>query len=581
MKFAGRIWVADNEPNERFTLYTRGNVGEVFPHVMTALTGTLIGDAIQKGQVDVFVEMGVLRRDEVVGPSVGTGVFGGYLYMSGSAMRLFGVRMPGMSPSDADEQVMGSATDMPPYRRAKGDRSVRASLRLTFHLLKMMRSPDLQPLAQARIDARAWLTTLPDMNTASDVQLLEWLETYPPRIGASMKRLLFFSGLAAAPRVLLDRALARPRMPAGIANRIVGGTGDVDSAQLAQRVWALSRIVTGDETVSAAFDDGLDNIAVRTRDTPLKPAVDAFLADHGHRGNDEYELATPAWAMDPTPVYALIDRLRRAPADRDPVAIARRLAADADAALTQAVELLPRHWRWMAQRCAHVSRQGSIGRERAKDVLVLENLGARLVLHELVRRAARRGGPTDVRTAFCVTASELPAFVADPAEFADTIAERAERHRYLDERIPPEWFEGHISDPTTWPRRGEAEPAAPAPGSILSGIAVSGGRASGPARVIHDPNDPRGLEPGEVLVCAITDPSWTPLFLTAAAVVCDTGAVQSHAAIVARELGIPAVLSVPAITAVGDGTILHVDGDAGTVRVASDEFWQHSESKEA
>ena len=92
------IWLADTEPNERFTLYTRGNVGEVFPHVMTALTGTLIGDAVRQGQIDVFVEMGVLRPHEVTGPSVGTGVFGGYLYMSGSAMRLFGVRMPGMSP---------------------------------------------------------------------------------------------------------------------------------------------------------------------------------------------------------------------------------------------------------------------------------------------------------------------------------------------------------------------------------------------------------------------------------------------------------------------------------------------------
>ena len=70
-----------------------------------------------------------------------------------------------------------------------------------------------------------------------------------------------------------------------------------------------------------------------------------------------------------------------------------------------------------------------------------------------------------------------------------------------------------------------------------------------------------------MLVCAITDPSWTPLFLGAAAVVCDTGAIQSHAAIIARELGIPAVLSVPGITGVPDGTMLHVDGTAGTVLI--------------
>jgi pyruvate,water dikinase len=68
-------------------------------------------------------------------------------------------------------------------------------------------------------------------------------------------------------------------------------------------------------------------------------------------------------------------------------------------------------------------------------------------------------------------------------------------------------------------------------------------------------------------VCAITDPSWTPLFLVASAVVCDTGAALSHAAIVARELGIPAVMSVPGITSVADGSWLDVDGNTGIVRV--------------
>ncbi len=560
-----RIWVADTEPNQRFTLYTRGNVGEVFPHVMTALTGTLIGDAVRQGQVEVFIEMGVLRPHEVSGPSVGTGVFGGYLYMSGSAMRLFGVRMPGMSPRDADEQVMGEVTDVPPYRRAKGDRNLIATLTLSRYVLKLLRSPDLDPLEQARSDARAWLATMPDVRSASDELLLGWLGTFPPRQAASMKRLLQFSMLAGAPRGLLDRFLARPGVPPGMANRIVGGTGDIDSAMLAQQLWTLGRLVAADGSLSDLFDGGLDDVATRIRNTPLQAAVEAFLATHGHRGNDEYELATPAWVMDPTPVYAAIDRLRRAPADRDPVLVADRLAAESDAALAEAARLVPRPLRWMMRRCAMVSRQGSIGRERAKDILVLENLGARRVLHELVRRAAERGGPDDVRHAFCVTASELADFVARPAEFTQVITERATRQRYLDARIPPPWFDGHIPDPATWPVRAEVRPAVPSAGITVTGIAVSGGTASGPARVMLDPSDPRELEPGDVLVCPITDPSWTPLFLSVAAVVCDTGAVQSHAAIIARELGIPAVLSVPGITTVADGTILHVNGDNGTV----------------
>ena len=147
------------------------------------------------------------------------------------------------------------------------------------------------------------------------------------------------------------------------------------------------------------------------------------------------------------------------------------------------------------------------------------------------------------------------------------IAERADLQRYLDARIPPPWFDGRIPDPSTWEVRADVRPTPPATGASLTGIAVSGGVATGRARVVVDPRDPRGLEPGEVLVCALTDPSWTPLFLAAVAVVCEAGAVQSHAAIVSRDLGIPAVLSVPGITAVADGTMLHVDGTTGTVRI--------------
>jgi hypothetical protein len=77
--------------------------------------------------------------------------------------------------------------------------------------------------------AQTWLATMPELGSATDQQLLSWLETFPPRQAASMKRLLQFSALAGAPRGLLDRVLARPGIPPGLANRIVGGTGDVDS----------------------------------------------------------------------------------------------------------------------------------------------------------------------------------------------------------------------------------------------------------------------------------------------------------------------------------------------------------------
>ena len=157
-----------------------------------------------------------------------------------------------------------------------------------------------------------------------------------------MNRLLHWSGTAGAPRGLLDRLLERPNIPPGMGNRIAGGTGDVDSAQLAQRLWQLGRLVAADEHLTRAFDDGLHDIALRTQHTDLNVGIASFLHDHGHRGNDEYELATPSWSMDPTPVYAAIDRLRHAPAERDPIATGRRLTADANTALQEALQLVPR-----------------------------------------------------------------------------------------------------------------------------------------------------------------------------------------------------------------------------------------------
>jgi pyruvate,water dikinase len=80
--------------------------------------------------------------------------------------------------------------------------------------------------------------------------------------------------------------------------------------------------------------------------------------------------------------------------------------------------------------------------------------------------------------------------------------------------------------------------------------------------------DPTALEPGDVLVAPITDPSWTPLFVPAAAVIVDVGAPLSHAIIVSRELGIPCVVSVTDATRkIRDGALVRVDGDTGAVTV--------------
>src|SRR5690606_31369908 len=105
------------------------------------------------------------------------------------------------------------------------------------------------------------------------------------------------------------------------------------------------------------------------------------------------------------------------------------------------------------------------------------------------------------------------------------------------------------------------------PAGALVGVPVSSGTVEGRARVILDLAW-ADLEPGDILVTAHTDPSWTPLFVTAAGLVTEVGGLMTHGAVLAREYGLPAVVGVEAATRlISDGQRIRVDGTRGTVEV--------------
>jgi pyruvate,water dikinase len=174
----------------------------------------------------------------------------------------------------------------------------------------------------------------------------------------------------------------------------------------------------------------------------------------------------------------------------------------------------------------------------------------------------------EIAQVFMVTDVELDQLRHDPERFRDVIAERWAQYRSLFEREPVFVVNGRVPSLSEMTRRDAKAATAVTAGAVLTGAAGAGGVATGRARVVLDAADPVGLEPGDVLVAPQTDPSWVPLFVPAAAVIVNVGAMGSHAMIVSRELGIPCVVSVADATdTIPDGAMVRVDGNAGTVTV--------------
>ncbi len=106
----------------------------------------------------------------------------------------------------------------------------------------------------------------------------------------------------------------------------------------------------------------------------------------------------------------------------------------------------------------------------------------------------------------------------------------------------------------------------------ISGLGASAGRVEGLARHVRGPQDFAKIQPGEIMICGATNPAWTPIFSRIAAVVTDQGGTLSHAAVIAREYGLPAVLgTIHGTKRIPDGARIRVDGAAGKVEILQDE----------
>jgi phosphohistidine swiveling domain-containing protein len=333
-------------------------------------------------------------------------------------------------------------------------------------------------------------------------------------------------------------------------------------------------LIAGAETRTSQANRALEGLAARVRSHPglaraftvLAPGellvrleddqefkefhagFQAFLAEYGHRETVSVVLSSaPTWSDAPEVVLGLITSMLGDP----------RPAADqtggALAELTRHPALRIRAVRRYMLSAVGAAKAGMAFREDSHFYATMVLPPLRRALLDLGRRLSEAGVLAEAAEVNHLRFEELAGMddggalpAAERERYRRLVLARSAKRRELD-GIP-------LLDPAS-----VFAPARRTPGVLVSGRPASRGQATGTVRIIRGPDEFGLLRSGEILVCPYTNPSWTPLFQRAAAVVVDAGGIGSHAAIVAREYGIPAVMGT------GSGTSTLVDGQGVTV----------------
>ncbi len=341
-------------------------------------------------------------------------------------------------------------------------------------------------------------------------------------------------------------------------------------------LWAIAqRLRQNAKAYKAISQTPPETLARRYRDGWLPDQVQhelaEFLAVYGVRGIAEIDTGVSRWAEDPTHIFGVLaNYLRLDDPDKAPDVQFKRAQAEAEAA-TRRLQAMARRRGLFGPALASLlrlltkrTRELAGVRESPKFFAVslmariqalMRQVGESLVVAGRLRRA------DDV---FFLTFAEARAAVGGADQRTLVTERRSEYQREMKRKRIPRLL---LSDGTMI----FGEPMTATSGSNLAGSPASPGIYTGIARVILDPSGAR-LNPGEVLVAPSTDPGWTPLFLTAGALVMEMGGMMSHGSIVAREYGIPAVVGVlGATTTIRNGQRITVDGERGRISIETGE----------
>ncbi|MCH2634355.1 MAG: PEP-utilizing enzyme [Acidimicrobiales bacterium] len=572
--------------SDRYPIWTRANVGEVFPDPVALATFDFAfqnDDGLQMSELgfrDAYIRIGAFEESEFDPDNpVFLGVFGGYTYLNASLMRIFGERAPGLSAQDLDDAFFGVQPGIPAYEQHPDDPSPEAEARIGEVFGWALTTPDLPDVLAQEQRVNALRDSRPDFESMGDHEIVDWIQDFfDGEFRELFAQHIFISFLTTVPLGIVSAVCEAVGRPTD-AMKIMAGLGDVESAAPSMAMWELGRAAAASESVNAAFDLGIEGLDARLRndnDSDIEnfvAAFDQFLRSYGSRGPNEWEISCPTWETTPNLALAAIDRMRVSPASAAPQDHQAQLAEDRQRLVSEIGAMLEADPEAQGQFLAgaHGASVLMPGRERTKTNCVKFIQEARMAARELGQRMVDRGVYPEITSFAMLRFSEQHQAIDNPDGWREIIEQRQEIFDMAAGKQEPFVIVGESEPLSSWPDRDAVTVELLRSGDSIQGLPGCPGVSEGRARVILDSHDPTALEPGDVLIAPLTDPSWTPLFVPAAGVVVDVGAALSHAIIVSRELGIPCVVSATDATKrIPDGARIQVDGDTGVVTVLDD-----------
>jgi len=357
-----------------------------------------------------------------------------------------------------------------------------------------------------------------------------------------------------------------------LANDAIRGQGDIISLEPAARVREMAKVAAVHPELAAALREAPVAQAMRAvRQYPEFSALyDAYLEKFGDRCLEELKLESETLHDDPLVLLRNIGEVARGTSAAPRLNADGSIAGDAECKMRAALSGSPiRRWTlfWlMRQARKRVHNRENLRFERTRLFGVIRRL-----FLEAGRRLQSIGRLDDARDIFYIELGEILAFSDGAATTTDLRSLAALRKKefaeYREGSIPANRFEtrGPVYHGQTY-RSNEPSGALEAGGEERKGLGCCPGVVRGIARVVRDPKQAR-LTAGCILVADHTDPGWIMLFPSASGLLVERGSLLSHSAIVARELGIPAVISIPGLLDwLQDGDEVELDGAAGIVR---------------